>query len=163
MIDLSLLGIELAFGQSVWGNVLTGSILAVFMVVLRVDTYRYLFFRSFFGWFDLTVVVGSTALFIVGLVFVHPGTTVASSAAAVSRGAKAVRGVAIALRASRAVRVANTLVRVGAPTPQPDTLTPQLASAKTRSGHVSGGAAGTCPDHVLALANTRFGKCQYAY
>ena len=70
MIDLSLLGIELAFGQSVWGNVLTGSILAVFMVdhtVLRVDTYRYLFFRSFFGWFDLTVVVGSTALFIVGL------------------------------------------------------------------------------------------------
>ena len=199
VIDLSLLGIELAFGQSVWGNVLTGSILAVFMVVLRVDTYRYLFFRSFFGWFDLTVVVGSTALFIVGLVFVHPGTTVASSAAAVSRGAKAVRGVAIALRASRAVRVANTLVRVGAPTPQPDTLTPQTrahafgtrvrgrgghlsrprfgtcqfafwqvpvrvsATAKTRPGACSVAPPGTCPERVLALANSRFGKCQYAY
>ncbi|KAL1499580.1 hypothetical protein AB1Y20_011780 [Prymnesium parvum] len=117
LIDISVLLVNLAEGDDanlVVGEVATVVVLVVFTVdiILRLYTFRFLFFRFLWNWFDLIVVVVSVALLL--LEFILEATTQTTSAAVLfARASRTGKAVVLSLRWARAVRALRLLTKVG--------------------------------------------------
>ena len=124
-IDISILFVELGGVSGAAVNGITLTVLIIFSIdlLLRLATYQKLFFFRIWNNVDFFVLIASFILFLVGLVVDDSSGTGnststsafsgASSAIAVTRGSRALRGVVIALRIVRGVRVAKTLANAG--------------------------------------------------
>jgi hypothetical protein len=127
-VDISMLFVELAGGRHSVIDAVTLTVLLIFTLdlLLRLATYRNAFFYRVWNNLDLVVLAASFALFVVGVETENDtndsvnGTTTssstyagASSAIAVTRGSRALRGVVLAIRIIRGVRVAKTLANTG--------------------------------------------------
>ena len=95
-------------------DVTTAVVLAIFAVdiVLRLFTFRSLFFRFFWNWFDLIVVVLSLGLLITE-VTLQSITKASSTAVVLARASRAGKTVILSLRWARAVRAMRLLSKVG--------------------------------------------------
>ena len=124
-IDISILFVEIAFGNSTFVDVTTLCILVVFTidVLLRLATYRALFFNRVWNVVDLVVVIISLILFLYVVIVdatSSPGSSSGSSshagvssAVAITRGGRSLIGFVIAIQVVRGVRVARTLTYAG--------------------------------------------------
>ena len=127
VVDISVLCVELGGTGGLGIDTLTGLVLFIFTIdiVLRLYTYRVLFFKRTWNYIDLLVLIASFALFLIGVsidagethnvnaTWTSNGYSGASSAIAVTRGSRALRGLLMSVRILRGLRVARTLVNAG--------------------------------------------------
>jgi len=126
LVDITVLFVEMGGTTGVGVDTLTIIVLLLFTVdiILRLYTYQLLFFRRLWNYIDTIVLVTSVILFLIGLSVQEDEeeaalnltiiqVDIASSAIAVTRGSRALRGLITAIRIMRALRVARTLVNAG--------------------------------------------------